>query len=1057
MRLPIDLHLGNYVKPRIFLCDTSKKKICMLETTNTKASLKFNAYSELSFEVGRTYNDSITGENHINQYYDLIESPRIIYLEDIGHFEIQGPELSSDGIKESKTVTAFGLEYSLAQKYLTNFIINTGEIGSIEVTYAESHGMDMPTPVVLYDETNKDLSLLHLIFKKIYGWEIAYVDPSLCKLSREFEIERESVYDFLMNEVCKKFKCYVVFDTISDESINKIYVYAEPRVQKFVGNGSSTDFTITPPMVALGTVVVNNVVNKEYAYDPTSGIITFDRPPIKNSIIEINDYASTRWDTDVFVTFQNLSQEINVNYDADSIKTVLTVKGADDLDILDVNMGLPYIVDLSYYCSPKWLGQDLYDAYMNYLDDYNENQDTYERNSQLINEIYNKKLHEENRMSIDNIDVVRLQKDVTSSTYGKYFIREGTYPNYYYKEVSLPDDYNAEQKYYLFENEGVNLTESDVDYLYHALQAYFKSYFNDKAVDMKLLDECAQHFVFAKDEFDDMCNVLRNIQTYVDAQDVVKNDVESTNNSQFIFACVNKLLDATWNQLGLYPLKYCYQSTYSKLQSTSVEAGWGQVNSEEYGSYFAVYLILKSIDRAVKARELTIKSFEQQMQTLNDQNVSIGSSLELYSYFKTHYPDSYNEFMVRLSAFLREDEYVDDCFVQTSQETIEELYRLKRELKESGRVELNRLCQPTLQFSMSMANIYALPEFRPIVDQFQLGNVIKVGIRDGYIKQSRLLQVNIGLDDFSDFSCEFGDLTSPQTQSDLHADLLAQAISAGKQVASSAAYWNKGTDQANSIDLRIQRGLIDAATSIKSMDADQGVEIDNRGLHLRKVDQTTGAYDPEQGWITNNKFLYSNDGFKTVQSVFGKYNIDGEEYWGLLANAVVAGYIEGSKMRGGTIQIGDLGDNKWSFEVDNNGNVSMLGGAVQFNSTTNSLGDAVDALNQTIDSNTSTLQSQIDGINSAKMYKVEIVSDGPSIFSTKEDKATMKCIVYSWDTDITETLDASIFNWKRVSDDAWLDEIWNAMPEHQGVKSIAIDADDVVANSSFTCEVNLPE
>lgn len=177
----------------------------------------------------------------------------------------------------------------------------------------------------------------------------------------------------------------------------------------------------------------------------------------------------------------------------------------------------------------------------------------------------------------------------------------------------------------------------------------------------------------------------------------------------------------------------------------------------------------------------------------------------------------------------------------------------------------------------------------------------------------------------------------------------------------------------------------------------------------------------------------------------------------LLANAVVAGYIEGSKMRGGTIQIGDLGNDNWSFEVDENGNVSMLGGAVQFNSTTNSLGDAVNTLNQTIGSNTSTLQSQIDGINSAKMYKVEIVSDGPSIFSTKEDKATMKCVVYSWDADITETLDASIFNWKRVSDNTSLDEIWNARPEHQGVKSIAINADDVIANSSFTCEVNLPE
>ena len=59
---------------------------------------------------------------------------------------------------------------------------------------------------------------------------------------------------------------------------------------------------------------------------------------------------------------------------------------------------------------------------------------------------------------------------------------------------------------------------------------------------------------------------------------------------------------------------------------------------------------------------------------------------------------------------------------------------------------------------------------------------------------------------------------------------MAQAISAGKSVASNKSYWDKGSDTANNIDLRIQRGLLDAATSIKSMDATQGVEIDNYGI-----------------------------------------------------------------------------------------------------------------------------------------------------------------------------------------------------------------------------------
>ena len=47
-----------------------------------------------------------------------------------------------------------------------------------------------------------------------------------------------------------------------------------------------------------------------------------------------------------------------------------------------------------------------------------------------------------------------------------------------------------------------------------------------------------------------------------------------------------------------------------------------------------------------------------------------------------------------------------------------------------------------------------------------------------FAKEKMLLQqkfqVNINFDDFSDFSCEFGELTSLRTQSDIHADLLSK-------------------------------------------------------------------------------------------------------------------------------------------------------------------------------------------------------------------------------------------------------------------------------------------
>ena len=67
MLLPTNLlSQGTYVKPDVYLCETDKTKICKLETTDLKGTFKFNAYSEISFTVGRVYDDLLTGEQKVN-------------------------------------------------------------------------------------------------------------------------------------------------------------------------------------------------------------------------------------------------------------------------------------------------------------------------------------------------------------------------------------------------------------------------------------------------------------------------------------------------------------------------------------------------------------------------------------------------------------------------------------------------------------------------------------------------------------------------------------------------------------------------------------------------------------------------------------------------------------------------------------------------------------------------------------------------------------------------------------------------------------------------------
>ena len=267
MRLPKNLLVpGAFVKPSCYLCETNKERICELETTNTKGSFKFNSFSELQFDVARVYNDVVSGTTKINPHYDKIEAIRLIELKGFGYFELQGPELVSNGIEEKKSCTAYSLEYTLSQKYLENLKINMGSVDSVEVIYASSDKNIVP--VTLYNPSNQKLSLLHLVLEKAYGWKIGHVDKQLQTLSRQFEVDRESIYDFLMNEVCEKFNCYIVFDTID----NTINVYAESLTAKFIGDGQTRTFTISPPFAQINTVSVDGYKTTRWTYNSATGL-----------------------------------------------------------------------------------------------------------------------------------------------------------------------------------------------------------------------------------------------------------------------------------------------------------------------------------------------------------------------------------------------------------------------------------------------------------------------------------------------------------------------------------------------------------------------------------------------------------------------------------------------------------------------------------------------------------------------------------------------------------------------------------------------------------------
>lgn len=96
--------------------------------------------------------------------------------------------------------------------------------------------------------------------------------------------------------------------------------------------------------------------------------------------------------------------------------------------------------------------------------------------------------------------------------------------------------------------------------------------------------------------------------------------------------------------------------------------------------------------------------------------------------------------------------------------------------------------------------------------------------------------------------------------------------------------------------------------------------------------------------------------------------------------------------------------------------------------------------------------SRIDEINEQKMYRLVISSSNGNIFKNGNINTTLSATVFSWDENITDTLDHNQFIWTRVSDDAEADKAWNDA-HYGGTKSIDITTEDVDVRATFFCDL----
>ena len=271
------------------------------------------------------------------------------------------------------------------------------------------------------------------------------------------------------------------------------------------------------------------------------------------------------------------------------------------------------------------------------------------------------------------------------------------------------------------------------------------------------------------------------------------------------------------------------------------------------------------------------------------------------------------------TTYIREQTYTNSNYISDGLDN-NQLFDNARQFLARAKEELHKSATYQHSIKSNLNNLLAIDEFRPLVDKFTLGNWIRVQC-DETVYRLRLIFYSIDFDSIQKINTEFSDVTITANGLNDIQSIIKQAAS----MSSSYGYVEKQAEQGSQvkigyIDDWVENGLNSALVRINNNN-DEDIRIDEAGITARTYDDVSEEYDDEQMRITHNVIAFTDDNWKSVKTALGKFemthhNIVDDNYgglnkdanaidrytdYGLVANAVLAGWIVGSHMESSTI------------------------------------------------------------------------------------------------------------------------------------------------------------
>lgn len=183
--------------PDLILCTPNGTPIQSLKGAyEVHHTPRYNAMGELSFIYPKSKDN---GETFLPAY-DYIKNKKMVLVKGMGYYIISECSEDATGSIPVKNVVCYSAEEAMNHKRLTGFTID---------------------PIQLYDATDASKSLLDVLLKYYPTWSVDYIDPYVLTdtdgvdLYRGFEVDNNTLYSFLVEDVETAYNCVIIFDRIN--------------------------------------------------------------------------------------------------------------------------------------------------------------------------------------------------------------------------------------------------------------------------------------------------------------------------------------------------------------------------------------------------------------------------------------------------------------------------------------------------------------------------------------------------------------------------------------------------------------------------------------------------------------------------------------------------------------------------------------------------------------------------------------------------------------------------------------------------------------------------